>query len=105
MKKPSILLIAILCSVIFIMGMIDPTRPPAAKKGGQEVNVGVRLQGIFITNNTRVAIVDQQIVMVGQYLPDGSRITNINKDSVEIAKSNNEKELLKLPNTVLRNVT
>lgn len=86
--------------------MVDPTQPPdyagLLAVNQQRSHNEQRLQGIFIKENARFAVIDNQVVALNDSLTDGSKVLEINAQSVKLTKLNNQVESLLLPSSVIR---
>lgn len=87
-----------------LTGMVDPTQPPDYFDASfnQVVSSTQRLQGVFIKETGRFAVVDNIIVKQNDMLPDGATVIAIEQHSVTLHKPNVQDEILQLPSSVRR---
>jgi hypothetical protein len=93
------ILIRLLLAFILMMlyGMTDPTAPPSDINNGVTTTSEPKLIAIFSRETGRVAVINNQFVQIGDQLADGSRISKIEKDTVELINSKNKSVVLGLP--------
>lgn len=63
---------------------------------GPTARTGPRLTAILMADNSRVAVIDDATVSVGDHLRDGSRVTAIHADRVWLVERNGQWRMLTL---------
>jgi MSHA biogenesis protein MshK len=101
MKKPALSLLALL-SITLLTGaateLVDPTRPPADMLPpiqNFKVKGPLQVTAIFIYPSYRTAIINGQLVRVGDQLGSHT-IINIQRDTVELSGAENKTMVLNL---------
>lgn len=71
---------------------IDPSAPAAPRSTR-------RLTAILVADNSRVAVIDDATVSVGDFLRDGSRVSAIQRDRVWLVDRSGQWHMLSLPSS------